>query len=268
MRIAWVTVSLSMLAACGGSGEPALIASQAQPEEERSRRLHAICTAPATYARVQALAFDQAAHRRGDQGDALDRAASGARTEMVDPVSATGDPTGVVVCSGRLLLELAAAEGSEASRLSSDVEYAAQAASDGSGLVFDLEGAEPIVAELAKIGGQSIKPVPASRPVDPGAPQDGEHRARHSAGPSFDCSQARPGAEAMICSSQPLSALDRQMASLYYDGTARSGDRKRQLLRRTRDAFLARRDRCREAGCVASVYEDRIAEIRRIGGAG
>jgi uncharacterized protein len=68
----------------------------------------------------------------------------------------------------------------------------------------------------------------------------------------------------MICSSRPLSQLDREMAALYYDQMARADERRRDLLRRTRDAFLVRRDRCGGAGCIASVYEDRIAEIRRI----
>jgi uncharacterized protein len=117
------------------------------------------------------------------------------------------------------------------------------------------------------LGGPLPASAPSVRPKDEG-PFDGSHRALHSTGPSFDCGQARLTSEQMICSSRPLAKLDREMAALYYDQMAGADERRRELLRRTRDAFLIRRDRCGEAGCIASVYEDRIAEIRRIGRGG
>jgi hypothetical protein len=266
MRKALALLGLPLLAACGSAGEPDSGTNpQVQLAQEDVQRLQGICTAPQTYARLKEIAFDQAAKRRAGEASALDRAAAGARAEMAGPVTASGQPSGVVVCSGRFLLEVPGEEGPQPLQLAAQIEYAAQAAPDGSGLVFEVEGAEQMVGRLALLGGAlpqgSLAPSPAPRSD---APYDGEHRALHSTGPSFDCTRTRFPTEAMICSSRPLSALDREMASLYYDRLARADERTRQLLRRSRDGFLARRDRCQEGGCIASVYEDRIAEIRRI----
>jgi hypothetical protein len=265
MRRTAALLSLAALFACSEEEAPQPD-PQAQAEvAAREQRLHAVCSAPETYARLREALFDEAARRRAGEAAALDEAAGAAAVSVLEPVTATGDPRGVVVCSGRLLLELPT-EG-EPRRMAADVEYAAQAASDGSGLVFELEGAGALAAQLAGFNGPA-SPAPSAPPAASDAEIDGAHRARHSEGPSFECAQVRVVAERVICTSRLLSRLDREMASLYYDQMASADERKRQLLRRTRDAFLKRRDRCQEAGCIASVYEDRIAEIRRIGARG
>src|SRR5207237_5229052 len=58
----------------------------------------------------------------------------------------------VTVCSGRFILEIP--PGAERAfggehQLAADIEYAAQAAADGSGLVYQIKGAEPIIYKLA-----------------------------------------------------------------------------------------------------------------------
>jgi uncharacterized protein len=55
------------------------------------------------------------------------------------------------------------------------------------------------------------------------------------------------------------------MASLYYDLMASADPATRGHLRRSRDAFLGRRERCRTEGCVISTYASRMAELRTIG---
>ena len=263
MRTTASLLGLLALAACASAEEEPIPAETLQRLEAQEQRLHSVCSAPQTYARLRELVFDEAARRRGGVSAMFEEAAAAATLAVLEPVTATGDSGGVVVCSGRMLLEVAEPAGGEPRRFAADVEYAAQAASDGSGLVFELEGAETVVQGLAALGGPAAQAPPtAARKSD--APFDDVHRALHSTGPSFDCNHARVPSERMICSSKPLSQMDREMAALYYDQMARADERRRQLLRRTRDAFLIRRDRCSEAGCVASVYEDRIAEIRRI----
>lgn len=254
---------LLALTACGGVDEKPISPETLQRLEAQEQRLHAVCSATPTLARLKELVFDSAQGRRGGAEAALDDVAVRTQLSVLEPVTATGDPNGVVVCSGRLLLEVADTGDGEPRRLAADVEYAAQAASDGSGLVFEVEGTGKVVTELAAFGGPLPQPQAAAPPIS-AAPGNDLHRALHSTGPSFDCTFARLASEQMICASRPLSQLDREMAALYYDQMARADERRRDLLRRTRDAFLTRRDRCREAGCIASVYEDRIAEIRRI----
>jgi len=68
----------------------------------------------------------------------------------------------------------------------------------------------------------------------------------------------------MVCSNGGLAAHDRRMASAYYARLADADAQTRQRLRRTRDRFLARRERCRDEACVASAYAEREAEIRAI----
>jgi len=258
MRAALITLLLAALAGCGGAEEQPVDPVQQARLAEQERRLHSVCSAPQTYARLKELLFDEAVRQRGGDPAGLDATVAAANVSVLEPVTATGDPHGVVVCSGRVLVELP-----QTKRLAANVEYAAQAASDGSGLVFDLEGAGDVVRELAMMGGPPAAPAQGALP-SPEAPFDGAHRASHSIGPSFNCAYARLQSEKLICASRPLAELDRQMASLYYDQMARADERTRQLLRRTRDAFLTRRDRCQQSGCIASVYEDRIDEIRRI----
>ena len=68
----------------------------------------------------------------------------------------------------------------------------------------------------------------------------------------------------MVCSSPSLAAKDRQMSSIYYAAMARADAATRSHLRRSRDAFLSRRERCGSEACVAAAYNSRIAEIRSI----
>jgi uncharacterized protein len=83
--------------------------------------------------------------------------------------------------------------------------------------------------------------------------------------PSFNCRHAKTRTEQMICGSPRLAAQDRAMASLYYDLMASADPDTRGHLRRSRDAFLGRRERCGSESCVNSTYASRMAELRTIG---
>jgi uncharacterized protein len=82
--------------------------------------------------------------------------------------------------------------------------------------------------------------------------------------PSFNCRYGRSSSEKMVCSSPGLAAKDRQMSSIYYAAMAQADAATRSHLRRSRDAFLSRRERCGSEACVAAAYNARIAEIRSI----
>ena len=68
----------------------------------------------------------------------------------------------------------------------------------------------------------------------------------------------------MVCGDERLASRDREMASVYYRAVAEADPETRSILRRSRDRFLARRERCGGPGCVARAYEDRVDEIDRI----
>ena len=294
----------SLLAGCDWmkKKDPPEGRSKAELAAAQRERIRKACASEGTYARLKELIFDEAARIRKSDPRNLDPLAAAAVVRMEDPVVKSRDEAlNVTVCTGRFVLELPpgvenAFDGER--RLTADVEYAAQAALDGSGLVYQMDGAEPIVYRLATVGltGQPmprivaapqpsappglppqvaiVEPAAPVRPVPPAEPPrpvpdrravpEAAHPARVTARPSFNCRYAKTGTEKMICASPRLAARDREMASLWYDLMARSDPATRNHLRRSRDAFLGRRERCGSEGCVDSAYVARMAELRSI----
>ncbi|HYW15130.1 MAG TPA: hypothetical protein VE891_03110 [Allosphingosinicella sp.] len=288
---------------------------------EQRERTRKACASDATYDRLKELVFDEAARIRNSDPRNLDPLAAAAVVRMEEPVVKSRDEElNVTVCSGRFILELPpgaenAFDGKR--RLEAEVEYAAQAAVDGSGLVYQMDGAEPIIYRLATFGMQGgplpkiaaaapdvvpaptvetpaeptlMPPVaeapprpaarpatrPEPRPAPPPPPRTAERpptpgpapapaAARVIVRPSFNCRYGKTRTEKLICSSPRLAAQDRAMASLYYDLMAGADPATRGHLRRSRDSFLGRRERCSSESCVNSAYASRMAELRNIG---
>ncbi|HEX8379469.1 MAG TPA: hypothetical protein VF619_02830 [Allosphingosinicella sp.] len=297
--------------------------SKVELASDQRDRIRKACASDATYARLKELVFDEAARIRNSDPRNLDPLAAAAVVRMEEPlVKSRDDELNVTVCTGRFILELPpgaenAFDGKR--RLDAEVEYAAQAAVDGSGLVYQMDGAEPIIYRLATFGmkGGSLPkiaavapetmPAPAPAPADtvlmppvaetaprpvprlepraqpqpqpnpqPQRPQPQRTAERAAAPavapasrvtvrPSFNCRYGKTRTEKMICGSPRLAAQDRAMASLYYDLMARGDPAARGHLRRSRDAFLGKRERCRSESCVNSAYASRMAELRTIG---
>jgi len=68
----------------------------------------------------------------------------------------------------------------------------------------------------------------------------------------------------MVCGSSGLAASDRAMSSAYFSALASADDRQKAALRRTRNRFLAYRERCGSEACIADAYQGRMLEIRDI----
>lgn len=263
--------------------------SEKQLAEERRERIRKACASEATYGRLKELVFDEAARIRNADPRNLDPLSAGSVVRMEQPlVKSRDEDLNVTVCTGRFFLELP--PGAENAfdgrrRLSAEVEYAAQAAADGSGMVYQMDGAEPIIYRLAAFGmgdkpmpkivavprpgappALPAEPVPAGPAPAPKAPPvaapvgptAGDSR------PSFNCRYAKTYTEKKVCASPDLAAKDRAMASLYYDLMASADPATRAHLRRSRDAFLVRRERCGSEICIAAAYDARRAEIRQI----
>jgi uncharacterized protein YecT (DUF1311 family) len=272
---------------------------------EREAQLRRACASELTYDRLKEYAFDEAQRIRGRDAELLDQVANASVVRMEEPVVKSRDEAlNVTVCSGRFVLELP--PGAEnafdgARRLTADVEYSAQAAVDGSGLVYHLTGAEPIIYRLATIGGlpsglrtvqaapgtsppaarpapsppapapapapsPAAEPRPEPRAQPPAPPRTAEERQARAPRPSYSCRHASTRTEIMVCANPSLAAADRRMASVYYAEMARADGSIRQQLRRSRDRFLSRREGCRNEACVAAAYEERVREIRAIAG--
>ena len=244
----------------------------------------------------------------------LDTLATYSTVRMENPVVKSRDEAlDVTVCSGRFVLDLppGAQRGFAGERqLKADVEYAAQMSADGSGLVYQIKGAEPIIYKLAAFdlqhatyrvpavgadtqlaaGGitapvrspqspQAAPPTPSSpslvrtepqfSPLPPVVTPPAQARSASKVAaapspPSFNCRSARSRSERMICASDRLASRDRAMSSMFYSVMSDADSATRAELRRSRDRFLAWRERCAEESCVAQAYDDRMAEIRDI----
>jgi len=131
---------------------------------EKAERIRKACASGATYDRLKEVVFDEAARIRNGDPRNLDPIAAGAVVRMERPlVKSRDDSLNITVCTGHFVLDLPpgaenAFDGKR--RAEADVEYSAQAAADGSGLVYQIDGAEPIVYRLATFG---LAPGAASR---------------------------------------------------------------------------------------------------------
>lgn len=152
-------------------------ASPASTRLATQRRLQRTCASNATYDRLKVAMFEEAARVRGGRVDALDQLEAATLVRMESPVVKSRDEAlNVTVCTGRFVLELP--EGAVRAfngerRLKADIEYSAQQAVDNSGLVYQMQGAEPIVYKLAALdlGRRTAgleprqAPTPASEPM-------------------------------------------------------------------------------------------------------
>ncbi|QPQ55855.1 hypothetical protein IC614_04525 [Allosphingosinicella flava] len=282
-------------------------ASKAAVKEQRRDALQQACASPATYNRLKEVLFEEAIRIRNSDPVNLDTFAAHSVVRMENPVVKSRDEDlNVTVCSGLFILEVPpgaeAAFGGER-HVAAQIEYAAQAAADGSGLVYRMTGAEPIIYRLAAfdlqrqgpgsaVPGQRqaqagqiepsfaappvpqtpASPPPERQPVTKAAPtprapptsKQAPVRQASSSNPSFNCRYAKTRGERMVCGSNRLAAQDRAMSSLFYSALSDAGPQARRALRSTRSRFLSYRDSCPSEACVSEAYEGRMREIRDI----
>lgn len=318
IRLAILTTMIATASGCDWMSmkEPPQAKGENEQRREREAQLRRACASQLTYDRLREYAFDEAQRIRGGDEGLLDRIATAATVRIEDPlVKSRDEALNVTVCTGRFVLDLppGAQNAFDGERhLVAEVEYAAQAAIDDSGLVYHMTGAEPIIYRLATLGGVGTIPAPPVATAQPAPPPTAvpnapsaapariatadagppptappvparaapperrppprprqEPRAEAPAGnssPSYNCRHAGTRTEMMVCGNSALAASDRRMASAYYAALAQSDGETRSRLRRTRDRFLARRERCDSSACVAAAYDDRVREIREISG--
>jgi len=143
-----------------------------------ARRLRQACGSAQTYDRLKALTFDEVDKVRVGASPILDRIAANTTVRMDSPVVKSRDEQlDVTVCSGHLVMALPPGlrdtfDGR--ALLEADVEYSAQEAVDGSGLVYQMKGAEPIIYRLAALtlpagSGERLAAAPANVAAAPDA---------------------------------------------------------------------------------------------------
>lgn len=85
--------------------------------------------------------------------------------------------------------------------------------------------------------------------------------------PSFDCSKVEAGSiEEMICKDEPLSALDRKMATVYAEAAKKAADEHPPVLKAEQRGWIKDRNACWQSddrrACVEDSYTMRIAELQ------
>lgn len=88
-----------------------------------------------------------------------------------------------------------------------------------------------------------------------------------AAGPAFNCAQVEAGSiEQQICQSEPLSALDRQMAEVYTAAQQKAGNEHPPVLKAEQRGWIKGRNDCWKSAdpptCIADSYRMRIAELQ------
>ena len=86
-------------------------------------------------------------------------------------------------------------------------------------------------------------------------------------GPSFDCSKADSGSiEALVCQNAELSALDRQLASVYAVASNKAINEQPPVLKAEQRGWIKGRDKCWKSAdpssCVKLSYQQRTAELQ------
>jgi uncharacterized protein YecT (DUF1311 family) len=252
-------------------------------QQEKVLRPEKLCASSQTFDLIKRELFRRAAQVRGSDQAAFGQLSGYAVVRMENPVMESQDSsTGAVNCSGSLSLDLPPGVVVVGGRrtLTSDVDYTVQPAADASGNVVMLRNADPIVTPLATLTRTNQPTQQASQPTAPAEEQGTKvqenvaasesankevgPRTSSAGRPSFDCSNARTKGENAVCSDSGLAALDVNMASQYRRAIESASPQEKALLQRTRDRFLAYRDRCPNRSCMADAYVGRMREIRDV----
>ena len=241
-----------------------------------------LCASKGTYDLIKRELFRRATQERGSDQAAFDKLSAYASLRMENPVMESEDSASKAVnCSASLSLDLPPGVAVVGGRrtLSTDVDYTVQPAADSSGNVVLLRNADAVVTPLATLARTAEPQAPTT--VQPNTPAPTERpeatvetpesankpvgpQVTGSARPSFNCAAARTKGEIAVCSDNGLAGLDVNMASQYRQALTAASPEQRALLERTRNRFIAYRDRCPNRSCMADAYVGRMREIRDI----
>ncbi len=239
-----------------------------------------LCIRPATLDRLRGLLIQDAA-RAGGNPAGLARAAAGLSLSVAETPDSSGDE-GAANCRGWLSLAQ-----SGLATASAPVSFRALPVGGGEARISVLLGAGPIVAALLDAGGTAGMETAGGAAVPD--PDDGQEAPQVTvtvpgpantsppvvvadvpsprppqrySNPSFDCRRVTSWVNRTICASDALAAQDRAMSTLFYNLADDAGRGLRAELDDSRRDFLSRIQRCNDEDCIASVYDDRIEELR------
>lgn len=267
MRTAFASLILGCLAvAACGRGSPTQTNDANGAAGTRPHVGMEACAASQTFNGVKRRLFENVRAVPGANSVAIGQLEQGSILRIMEPVLDQQDTdTGRTICSGRLVLDLP--PNLERSfgpdrQLSLQIRYSAQQAADGSGLVYEVFGAESLVQRIAQgtSGRSQASVVPAPAGPDPIG-------AQTNFNPSFRCTATNTFVERMTCSSPELSAMDRRSTAAYNRALEYADEPgARASIRQFQRGFLRDLSTCRTRFCVARAYQAQISRLEMMGG--
>jgi hypothetical protein len=251
-------IFLAMLAMAGTTPAPA-------PEVAAEA-----CQLRSNYDFLRDLAFAAAATRVPKHSADLSRLKRTVRADGIDVRSAAYDPsTGRLECRMTLRLSLPPSARhyfGGAEFVSGPVRYWAEPQEDEGGFSVVTEGLAPISARIIEAAARfpeapAFEAAPRKVPATSGSSPAPPPRPLPKAG--FDCALAATAVEHMICDSDALAEVDRNMAQRYFAVRANLHGTARQRLLANQRRFLGRRDNCDDEACLVGLYMARAAELAR-----
>lgn len=287
-------LAIVLLVARCAPADPARIAATsraATQERALARQYREACASALAVDRLKQATFAEALRLRSLPPANLETLAAYSTVRVEQPrVTGRNETLDATTCAGRMVIDIppgAEVAFSGQRKLIADIDYSAQPAADGSGLVYRVTGATPIVRQLAAFDlavtsyrPEAVDALPRVAEQGPLSdlsdmidtidrefePEERPEPVPARVSPSFDCRRASARVERMICADPRLAALDREMAGLFNEVRDNGSRRQRAVLDDSRDRFLAYRNRCPDERCVAQAYADRMDEIVDIGG--
>ena len=268
----WALAMAVLLAAVGCDKVDGASGSFDRPES--------LCVATATQATLKGILFDEARKASGDEPlrlNDLERQSSLAVSQAV--LDGNDSAIRKVTCKGRLTLELpvGVAQAFAGERaLQADIVYTVQPTAHDIGNLVAIEGANGTIARLAAAdlttwivsrprGATQALPATAVdglvEPEDFVAEAIVDAPREPATTASFDCATASTRAETIVCSNEILRRKDRQLARNYADYVATLSEYGARAVQIDQRDWLARRDACDNAACVADQYAERMTAI-------
>ena len=240
----------------------------------------ALCSRAATLDQLRAVLLGQAQRIGGPNPAWLERQMATVPLR-VDHLAVQPTGNGTVVCSGLLTMDAAAASAPLVARIA----YSVQPGSDARGSVSHLAGAEEVARQLVALEPveasapppttveEALPPTPAARvfrkpvlhrrtrpasaPPLPVVEPPAETIVAEPAAPR--CSDRPSVAGRMVCADPALAGMDRELTERAAGIEAGGDARAIRRMDKGQAKFLARRDRCEDADCVARLYRHRLA---------
>jgi hypothetical protein len=246
------------------------------PAKSATKAATDYCGDPSAADLVKAELFRRAADLRPSERARLEHAAPHANLR-IDSAASKGIETG---CSGWLAIDFPRGLVVDGSRSNLNAEIGFRLVQRGEGLLLTgLSKVDGLVRSIATLGPPPEPEAVTKEIAAVALPKTRNDKAAKVAAATTPDAAPKPSAtdqaksacagegsrsERIVCASDNLSSLDRQLALLYRQSWKEADEKKRAALVGSRQRFNERRDACGSSNCMTTAYVTRLREISEI----